>query len=53
MQDGIVCSRRHILLSTTRGIGFGKEGITSKVRELETDSQFSKNQVSHDRFGFG
>ena len=53
MNHGFMGSHRHILLPTTSGIGFGKEGITSKVGELETDSQFSKNQVSHDRFGFG
>ena len=51
--DRLICSDSAILLSTGRGIGFGKEGITGKFGELETDLQFSKNQVCHDRFGFG
>jgi hypothetical protein len=38
-------------LSTTRGSGLAKEGITSKLGELETDLQFNQDQVGHDRFG--
>jgi hypothetical protein len=51
--DSLICPDSTILLSTGRVIGFGKEGITGKFGELETDLQFGKNQVSHDRFCFG
>jgi len=51
--DSLICPDSATLLSPRRRIGFGKKGITSQFGELETDSQFSKNQVSHDRFGFG
>jgi hypothetical protein len=51
--DSLICPDSAILLSTCRGIGFGKEGITGKFGELETELKFGKNQVSHARFSFG
>ena len=51
--DSLICPESAILLSTGRGIGFGKKGITSQLGELKTDLQFSKYQLSHDRSSFG
>jgi hypothetical protein len=53
IDHSLMCPDRDILLPVARGRGVFNEGITSKLNELETQRQFGKNQVSHDRFGFG